>query len=617
MQDTDRTQTGGDAAAPPDARARHLAWLRAALGAGRGLHRRAWACTVLAGWLLVVQAGAIAWIAQAAFVDGRAPASLGAPFAALAAALLLRVALGHAGRHALARAVEQVRADLRPRLAAAALARGPVALRTARSGRLAQVPVGHVDALAGHYAGYLPARAESLLVPPVLLLAVFWVDWVAGLVLLLTVPLMPLFMLLVGRGAETAGRRQLVALARAGAHFADRLRGLDLIRVYGRGREELAQVAAAADEVRDRSMRVLRIAFLSSAVLEFFASVSVALIAVYFGFAYLGLIPSPTAPLTLAAGLFCLLLAPEFHAPLRRLAAHYHDRANALSAAAEIERELGGLPEPGGPPAMVAAAVAVDALPPAAAPASASTPVSAPVPVSVPASTSARSPTTHAGTAADPTPASPAVSCRGLALRHAGAPAAVVRNLGFALPVGRRLALVGPSGSGKSTLLEAIAGWLAPGAGAIRVAASRVALAPQRPWLFRGSLAENIRLGAPGATDAEVREAARVAGVLEFADRLPDGLHTAIGEHGLGLSGGEARRVGLARALLHAPDLLLLDEPTAFLDPQTERRLLDALAAHLAGRTVIVATHSPAVVAWADQVLDLADAAPSADRRDA
>ncbi|WP_326539064.1 thiol reductant ABC exporter subunit CydD [Pseudorhodoferax sp.] len=572
---------GDDPAA--DARAlrqHHLAWLDARLGDAARLHRRARRCLVLAGWLLVPQAAAIAWIAQAMFAEGRAPATLGGPFLCLLLALLGRTALTHAGRRALAQAVEQVKADLRPRLAAAALARGPVALRSARVGRLAQVSVGHVDALGGYYAGYLPARAETLWVPPVLLVAVFLVDWVAGLVLLLTLPLLPVFMMLVGRGAEAAGRRQLLALARAGAHFADRLRGLDLIRVYGRGRAELEHVAEAADEVRDRSMRVLRIAFLSSAVLEFFASVSVALLAVYFGFAYLGMLPSPTAPFGLAAGLFCLLLAPEVYAPLRRLAAHYHDRANALSAVAEMERELGRLPD-------AAPARPMD------------------TEGDAPASTRPPAPRTDPAAVARPADPVPAIRGQGLALRHPGAASPAVSGLDFRVMSGRRVALVGPSGSGKSSLLEALAGWLPVAEGQLHLAAGRIAFAPQRPWLFRGTLAENIRLGDPDASAARVRAAADSAGVLAFADRLPAGLDTEIGEHGLGLSGGEARRVGLARALLSDPAVLLLDEPTAFLDPGTERRLLDALALHAAGRTLVVATHSPAVVDWADDVLDL------------
>ncbi|KAF1710454.1 thiol reductant ABC exporter subunit CydD [Pseudoxanthomonas kalamensis DSM 18571] len=543
---------------PARARKRRAAWLQAQLAPFAGRFRRSLACTVLSGWLLIAQAGLIAHIAASVFIDHASPRGLWPAFAALAAVLLLRTALGHAAQRLAATVAEALKSGLRTRLAAAVLARGPLWLRGQRSGALAELSVAHVDATEGHYTGFLPARTEAVWVPLPILLAVFAVDWVAGLVLLLTAPLVPVFMMLVGWGAEAAGRRQLLALARAGAHFADRLRGLDLIRVYGRGESELAGVVAAADDVRDRSMQVLRIAFLSSAVLEFFASVSVALIAVYFGFSFLGMI-APIGPgaHSLFAGLFCLLLAPEFYAPLRRMAAHYHDRANALAAAGEIEQALGTLPEP------------------------------APLPQPTP--------TARAATA---------VQVEALTLRHAGARQSVLEALSFAVPAGGRLALAGASGGGKSTLLEAIAGWLPPEQGRIDVApGARIALAGQRPWLFQGSIADNIRLGAPQASDAAVRAAAEAAQVWRFASHLPDGLDTLIGERGFGLSGGEARRVGLARALLRDADLLLLDEPTAFLDPQTEADLLQALHRHAEGRTVIVATHSPAVQAWAGSVL--------------
>jgi ATP-binding cassette, subfamily C, bacterial CydD len=484
-------------------------------------------------------------------------------FVALAVVLSLRVLLAGIGQRASIDVVEGVRPLLRARIAAAAHARGPLWLRRRRGGALAELSIGHVDAMEDYYAGYLPARTETKWVPVAILAAVMWADWIAGLVLLLTAPLIPLFMMLAGWGAEAAGRRQLGALARAGAHFADRLRGLDLIRAYGRADAELRGVAAAADELRDRSMQVLRIAFLSSTVLEFFASVSVALVAMYFGFTYLGLIDLRGVELPLSTGLFCLLLAPEFHAPLRRLAAHYHDRANALAAVAEIEAALGALP-----------GEEVDGA--------------------------------ATGAGRDPAPAGTVASVSRLALRHAGATQAVLHELSFELRPAQRLALVGPSGCGKSTLLEALAGWHRPEAGSLRVDPSvRIALAGQRPWLFHGSIADNIRLGSMDADDARVRAAAEAVQVAPFADRLPDGLATVIGERGFGLSGGEARRVGLARALLRAPDLLLLDEPTAFLDPGTEADLLAALDAFAQGRCVVVATHSPALMAWAGRVLYL------------
>ena len=547
---------GADPAGPQ--RRLRSRWLDAQLVEARPRHRVAVACQVLAGWLWVPQAAAIAWGFDAVLFSGGGVEALPRPLALLGAALLLRVLLGWWGQRASADAVETTIERMRTDLARAAIARGPVWLRSQRSGALVALSTGHVDATAPYYSGYLVARAEVACVPVVLLAAVFAADWIVGLLLLLTAPLAPVFMMLIGMGAETAGRRQLSALARAGAHFTDRLRGLDLIRVYGQGEAELAQVGAATETIRERSLRVLRIAFLSSAVLEFFASVSVALIAVYFGFTYLGMLDLRGTPLSLSTGLFCLLLAPEFYAPMRRLAAHYHDRANALAAVAEIEATFGALP------------VREDAA---------------------------------SAQATAPSQAAPAARLEAVTLRHPGAAAPVLRDVSFDVPAGTRLALVGPSGAGKSTLLDALAGWLTPEQGRVALPPqTRIALAGQRPWLFHGSIADNLRLGAPEASHEAIEAAARVAQVMRFVERLPDGLETVIGERGFGLSGGEARRVALARALLRRPQLLLLDEPTAFLDPQTEAALLDALAAHLDDCTVIVATHSDAVMRWADAV---------------
>lgn len=534
-----------------------------ALGdAARTPLRIASALAVLGGLLLVPQAALIAWCVQRGLVEGAVPASLGPLLGGLLATLLLRAALGWLSRRLADHAVEQIRVDLRARIARGLVARGPAWVRAQQSGALAERMGTHVDALEGYFGGFVPLRAEVVGVPLAILLAVFFVDRTIGFILLLTMPLVPVFMMLVGWGAQAASQRQLQALTRMGGHFADRLRGLGLIRLYGRGEAELQGIRAAAEELRVRSLRVLRIAFLSSAVLEFFASLSVAMVALYLGLSYLGMLDLRGTPLTLGMGVFCLLLAPEFYAPLRRLATHYHDRAAALAAMDEI-------------------AVVLD--------------------------DDARGPAVVRDASA---PIGPAilVNADGLALRHAGAQRDVLQEVALELHRDQAIALTGASGDGKSTLLEALAGWLPAHTGTVqRARGLRIGYAPQRPFLFAGSLRDNLRMAKPDASDAELAHAAEAAQVMRFAARLPDGLDTVIGERGFGLSGGEARRVALARVFLRDPDLLLLDEPTAFLDPDTEAAVLQAIRQFARGRGLLMATHSPAAQAAMTQVWQVRD----------
>ncbi len=548
-------------------RRRHQQWLAALAGAARRQQRIAALAVCLSGALLVVQAGAIAWLIQGVLVGHRPVAQLGSAFGLLALVLLLRSTLGGLSQKAAGEVADAARLALREQVYRRLLGKGPLWLRRQRSGELGELLLAHGDAIEGYYAGFQPVRAEVMVVPLLIVVAVAWVDWTVALILLCTGPLVPVFMMLVGWGAEAAGREQLQELARMGGHFADRIKGLGLLRLYGRGEDELAGIADAAEGVRVRTMKVLRIAFLSSTVLEFFASVSVAMVALYLGLSYLGLMSLHMAVPTLGTGMFCLLLAPEFYAPLRRLAAHYHDRANALAAATEVERLLED--DAGAAPVEAALVAPVYALEPAQA---------------------------HA----------PLLVAESLALRPVGAGHDVLTAVSLRIEAGQRLALVGPSGSGKSTLLEALAGWLPPRGGRIALRdGARVGYAGQRPYLFHGSIADNLRLADPSASDARLRAVAEAAQVMRFAGGLPRGLDTVIGERGFGLSGGEARRIGLARLLLRDLDLLLLDEPTAFLDPQTEADLLRSLACFTRGRAVLMATHSPAAMRWADRVVRL------------
>lgn len=536
----------------------------AELAAGaRGRQRAASMAVALSGIGVIAQAGLIAWLVQAVFVSHRPLPSLAVPFGLLVLVLLARLCLSTWAQGSAGVVADVARRALRGSVYRQLMARGPLWLRGQRSGELGELLLAHGEALEGYYTGYLPARLEVAVVPLAILVAIFPVEPVVAVILLCTAPLIPVFMMLVGWGAEAAGRHQLQALARMGGHFADRLKGLGLLRLYGRGEAELGGIRDAAEGVRVRTLKVLRIAFLSSTVLEFFASASVAMVALYLGLGYLGMLGGHGAG-SLGVGVFCLMLAPEFYGPLRRLAAHYHDRANALAAIAEVERLLG---------------------PEAAAPAVAAEPARAPELAQV---------------------RGPLLAAHGLYLRPHGAAADVVEDFSLELAPGRRLALLGPSGSGKSTVLEALAGWLPPREGRIVLRPGlRVGYAGQRPYLFHGSIADNLRLAAPAASAQRLHAVAEAAQVMRFAARLPQGLDTVIGERGFGLSGGEARRIALARLLLREPDLLLLDEPTAFLDADTEADLLDTLGAFARERAVIVATHSAAVRAWADAALTL------------
>ena len=558
---------------PPREQAR---WLGAQARRVRAPLALAAAAPLAGGVLLVVQAWLLARVLDAAVAAQAPRAELAGAIGAIALLMLARAGLGWLGELAGAQAAERIKQAVRLALFDRLLARGPAWSRGRVSGELASAIVDQVEALDGFFSRYLPAAAAAAVLPLAFAAALLPFDLVAGLLLLVTAPLIPLFMALVGWGAEAASRRHLRAFARLSGFFADRLRGLSTLKLYGRAEAEADAVASASEAVRERTMAVLRIAFLSSAVLEFFAALGVAGMAVYFGLTYLGFLDLRATPLTLQVGFFCLLMAPEAYAPLRQFAAHYHDRAAARAAAAQIAAAFDGLPEEGR-----------------------GAPDQCPAPSGVSASRAA------------------ALHARNLTVRAPGRPRPVLEAAQLVLRPGEHVALTGPSGSGKTTLLETVCR-LRPGLGEIALDGrpladwdeaalrARVVLIGQRPYLFAGSIAANIRLGRPGATDAQLREAARRARVLDFADALPAGLDTLLGSRGHGLSGGQAQRVALARLYLRDPGLILLDEPTAHLDAATQAQVLDDILAFARGRTLLLATHAPAVARRLPRALRLA-----------
>ena len=433
---------------------------------------------------------------------------------------------------------------------------------------------GDMDALLPWYREYWPARIQAVAQPLIILVVVFSLDWLAGLLLLFTAPLIPLFSALIGLGTASLAEERRQELERLGGHFLDRLRALSTLRLMRAGARAGMAVGQAAENYRRRSMEVLRVAFLSSAVLEFFSAVAIATVAIYIGLGLLDFIQFGPAPdLDFRAGLAILLLAPEYFQPLRRLAAGYHERAAALTAAARIR------------PLLQPSTGSHDARPD-------STPT-----INGPSHLTVEQLSLSAGPDAE---------------------SALIQGLDFQLPAGEWLAITGPSGSGKSTLAAAVLGWQQPLSGRIlldgqsldeiplAVRRQRLAWLGQQPHLLPASLAANLDPGGEHGVAEHWRVLHRV-GLADLPDLLPRGLQSKLGERGAGISGGEAQRIALARALLGRPGLLILDEPTASLDPDNEALILQALREQAGDCSILMFTHSRAAAEAADRCLVLRD----------
>lgn len=489
----------------------------------------------------------------------------------LVTALLARGVLTVARDVCGARASLLLRTGLRGDVMAALARLGPLRRHAGDDGALATLAIEQVDALDAYVARYLPQRHVAVLVPLLLCALIVPRSWLAALLLLATAPLIPLFMTLVGRGAARASAAQALALGRLGAQFLDLLRGLPLLRLLGNVQAGAERLSAGARDYRRRMNAVLRLAFLSSAVLELFASIGIALVALYLGLALLGRfdLGHYGAPLRLDTALFILLLAPEFYAPLRQLGSDYHARGDALAAAATIAPLIGS-------------AVAAPAW-------------------------------------GQVTPASvraPAIEFDDVSLRHADGRLAL-DGVSFRVAAGERVALRGASGAGKSSILALLGGFVSPTAGHIRIDGidlaeldraawwARIAWLEQRPEWFRQPIRDNVLLGLDPSDTARLWRALDQAGLADDVRALPLGDRAVPGDASGSLSGGQLQRLALARTLARDATLWLLDEPLAHLDAATAAALRERLAATSAGRTVLIASHNEADDAWVDRVIEL------------
>ncbi|MFE9836067.1 thiol reductant ABC exporter subunit CydD [Streptomyces sp. NPDC005551] len=509
--------------------------------------------------LVIAQAMLIAEIVVGAFQHGDSAGEVRTPLLLLALVAIGRAVVSWLTELAAHRASAAVKSELRGRLLERAAQLGPGWLSGQRTGSLVALATRGVDALDDYFSRYLPQLGLAVVVPVAVLARIVTEDWVSAAIIVATLPLIPLFMVLIGWVTRSQMDRQWQLLSRLSGHFLDVVAGLPTLKVFGRAKAQAESIRRITGEYRQATMRTLRIAFLSSFALELLATISVALVAVTIGMRLVH------GEMDLYTGLVILVLAPEAYLPLRQVGAQYHAAAEGVAAAEEIFSVL-----------------------------------ETPAPVSGPlVAPEGR------------------ISFEDVTVRYPGRSSDAVSEVSFAVEPGETVALVGPSGVGKSTLLNVLLGFVRPTAGRVLAGGvdlasadpaewrSRIAWVPQRPHLFAGSIADNVRLARTDADDGAVRRALADAGALEFVDALPDGVDTLLGEDGAGLSAGQRQRVGLARAFLADRPVLLLDEPTAALDGATEAEIVEAVRRLAVGRTVLLVVHRPALLGVADRVVRL------------
>ncbi|MFI1312186.1 thiol reductant ABC exporter subunit CydD [Streptomyces albidoflavus] len=513
----------------------------------------------LGAGLVIAQAMLLAELIVSSFEQRLDTGDLTTPLLLLVAVALGRALVSWLTELAAHRASAAVTSELRMRLVERAGQLGPGWLGGRRTGSLIALATRGVDALDDYFARYLPQLGLAVVVPVAVLARIVTEDWVSAAIIVVTLPLIPLFMALIGWATQSRMDRQWGLLSRLSGHFLDVVAGLPTLKIFGRAKAQAESIRRITHDYRRATLRTLRIAFLSSFALELLATLSVALVAVTIGMRLVH------GDMDLYTGLVILVLAPEAYLPLRQVGAQYHAAAEGLAAAEEVFAVL-------------------------------------------------ETPVPNTGTQAPP---AGALAFEGVTVRYPGRDAPAVREAAFAVEPGETVALVGPSGCGKTTLLQAALGFVAPAEGRVTVGGTdlaevdreqwhqRIAWVPQRPQLFAGTVAENVRLARPDASDAEVARALEQAGAHQFVAGLPAGAKTELGEDGAGLSAGQRQRVALARAFLADRPVLLLDEPTASLDGASEEAIVEAVRRLAVGRTVLLVVHRPALLAVADRVVRL------------
>jgi ATP-binding cassette subfamily C protein CydD len=533
-----------------------IRWLKQQSSRAKGWIRLSMMLGLLSGLLILAQAWLMAGLLHSLIIEHAPRETLLQSFLLMALAFILRAVVTWLREQVGFICGRVIRQEMRKLVLDRLEKLGPAWIQGKAAGSWASIILEQIEDMQDYYARYLPQIALAGIIPLLILVSVFPINWAAGLILLVTAPLIPLFMALVGMGAADANRRNFVALARLSGNFLDSLRGLDTLRLFNRGSAEVEKIKRSTENFRARTMDVLRLAFLSSAVLEFFASISIAVVAVYFGFSYLGELNfgSYGTPVTLFAGFLVLILAPEFFQPLRDLGAFYHAKAQAVGAAESLLTFL-----------------------------------------------SAEEAEMGDGDKSWPQGYDVSLEARDLLVKSPQGKT-LAGPLTFTVPAGQRIAIVGLSGAGKSSLLSALLGFLpyqgSLSASGIEVKSLRndewrkqLSWVGQNPHLPEQTLRSNIVLNQPDISEAQLQSAINRAYVNEFLPLLPEGLETELGDSAARLSVGQAQRVAVARALLSPCRLLLLDEPTASLDAHSEKRVMSALNEASRSQTTLLVTH--------------------------